>query len=90
MAKRLIKEMVVYHNNPWTDDTTTHITVENEGGGEFFEITQPDMVAWLGDGKIPTLRIGFDEIDELYDALKTIRACWEIAEQAPRWKLDNT
>lgn len=77
MAKRLIREMMVFNKNPWTDESTTVISVQSDGAGSFFEINQPGMEDFVANKA--TIRLNFDEIDEIYDALKTIRAQWDMA-----------
>ena len=80
MAKRLISQMVVYGgDSPTGDESATYIEVIDEGGGPFFEITQPGMVDFVSTHNVPTLRLNFTEVDEITDVLKTIRAQWEMA-----------
>lgn len=80
MAKRLITQMVVYAgDSPTIDESATYISVIDEGGGAFFEITQPGMEDFVSQRSVPTMRLNFTELDEIYDAMKTIRAQWEMA-----------
>lgn len=76
MAKRLVKEMVVFKDDPFTGDSATYISVENDGGGAFFEIRQPAMEEFVAQKGI--VRFNFNEIEEIYDAMKVMKAQWEM------------
>lgn len=78
--KTLIKSMVLrtnYEGQPG-GYAETEIRVEDDGAGPFFTVLQPDMEDFIV-GNVPQIRLNFEEIEELYEAMKVIRAQWELA-----------
>lgn len=57
----------------------TEVIVDDEGGGPFFTIQQEGLEDWLKAGYAPQIRLGFDEVEELYETMKAIRAQWQLA-----------
>ena len=78
----LIRSMIIQADVPEDFIGTrvdTEVVVEDEGGGPFFTIKQEGLVDWLERGYAPQIRVDFDEIEELYETMKAIRAQWRIA-----------
>lgn len=74
----LIKSIILRPNYVVeTSSIDTEIIVDNEGGGYFFTIRQDGLEDWLAaDDQVPQIRVDFDEIEELYETLKTLRDEW--------------
>lgn len=80
--RTLIKSMIIRANVPKDFEGTridTEVIVEDESGGPFFTIKQEGLEDWLEPNYAPQIRLDFDEIEELYETLKTIRAQWQVA-----------
>jgi hypothetical protein len=66
----LTREVVLYpaDHNPFLSNRATYVSLQDEGGGAFIDITQHD------DSRNNTVRFDFEEIEHLLKAVNLLRA----------------
>ena len=78
MKHRLVREYILFDNDPWTDAGTTLVRAETDGAGTFIEVHQPGMEDFVAHKA--TIRVNLDEVGDLCDALLAIRLQWQTQE----------
>lgn len=74
----LLKSVILRSDSDveWARLMDTEVLVDDEGGGPFLVIKQPGIVDWLPANYDPQVRVGFDEVDELIQALQFFKSEW--------------
>jgi len=56
------------NDNPIFGDSVTHVLLDDEVGGFFVKLSQE-----FNDGEPNTIRLDFDEVDTIVDAINTLK-----------------
>jgi hypothetical protein len=76
--KSIVSTIILREKMADGSNLDTFVCVDDEGGGPYLAIKQPDMADFVSS-EVPEVRIEFKHIEEIYQAMKVLKANWEIA-----------